>query len=453
MNSGITKWSEVASKIPGRIGKQCRERWFNHLDPTINKGAWSEAEDRILVEAQGQFGNSWCTIAKLLPGRAENAVKNRWNSAQRRKWNMGDSPRIAGRSTPSNASSARRNKPPKKRFVDPGSLALVQLQAQAQQAAVAMALARGQGTMSTTTVAVGPPKEVDYLEGVQMQLQIQHETLLQNLFVREQKDAGQRSAAATAATLYPGLRVAIPTPKEPQDQYAEGAYDDADDEELPEGVYNIDKPVLSPSFKEQEAQRRVLFKGVAFSELERRAILQDAFDRTELLRTEAHARAKCEVPVKNEPIVKEEPIGVAAVGAVGTADSDSAIMTDADLSASTSSTDSSTDSSAGAGASTANGVATGGANAFADESSNISPDNSCPEDTMSDSSNTAALPVAHIAAAAAAAAEPSKVESIDNDGLQSLEKFLSAKSKINKDSPLKVNLDVVATVAGLDGIA
>ena len=34
---GITKWSEIARRVTGRIGKQCRERWFNHLDPSIRK--------------------------------------------------------------------------------------------------------------------------------------------------------------------------------------------------------------------------------------------------------------------------------------------------------------------------------------------------------------------------------------------------------------------------------
>lgn len=46
------KWSVVASRLPGRIGKQCRERWFNHLDPSIKKGEWSPEEDRIVFGAQ-----------------------------------------------------------------------------------------------------------------------------------------------------------------------------------------------------------------------------------------------------------------------------------------------------------------------------------------------------------------------------------------------------------------
>ena len=60
-----TKWSVIASHLPGRIGKQCRERWFNHLDPSLKKGGWTEEEDAVLVEAQSKWGNSWTKIAKL----------------------------------------------------------------------------------------------------------------------------------------------------------------------------------------------------------------------------------------------------------------------------------------------------------------------------------------------------------------------------------------------------
>ena len=81
IREGLVEWSEVASRVPGRMAKQCRERWFNHLDPSLKKGGWTAEEDAILAAAQARWGNAWARIIRLLPGRSENAVKNRWNSA------------------------------------------------------------------------------------------------------------------------------------------------------------------------------------------------------------------------------------------------------------------------------------------------------------------------------------------------------------------------------------
>jgi hypothetical protein len=85
VDGGMTKWSDIANCVPGRLGKQCRERWSNHLDPNLKKGNWSLEEDRLLVEAQSVLGNCWSRITKVIQGRSENSIKNRWNSAVRKQ--------------------------------------------------------------------------------------------------------------------------------------------------------------------------------------------------------------------------------------------------------------------------------------------------------------------------------------------------------------------------------
>eukprot|EP00879_Flechtneria_rotunda_P002251 GHRR01002439.1.p1 GENE.GHRR01002439.1~~GHRR01002439.1.p1 ORF type:complete len:1108 (+),score=578.17 GHRR01002439.1:1014-4337(+) len=79
------KWSEIAKHVPGRTGKQCRERWVNHMNPDIKKGAWDVAEELLLCKWHSILGSHWARITKKLEGRTENAVKNHWNAAQRAK--------------------------------------------------------------------------------------------------------------------------------------------------------------------------------------------------------------------------------------------------------------------------------------------------------------------------------------------------------------------------------
>ncbi|KAK7267925.1 hypothetical protein RIF29_20606 [Crotalaria pallida] len=82
---GVKKWSHIAKSLNGRIGKQCRERWENHLRPNIKKDLWTEEEEKILIEAHKIYGNRWAKISKKLPGRTENMVKNHFYSTKRLK--------------------------------------------------------------------------------------------------------------------------------------------------------------------------------------------------------------------------------------------------------------------------------------------------------------------------------------------------------------------------------
>jgi len=103
---GCKKWSLIASKMQTKASKQCRRRWQNYLNATVKKGSWSLEEDNVLIQGHKIHGNKWTEIAKMVQGRTDNAVKNRFMAICKKAEREKDKGKAASRRNPGQASSS-----------------------------------------------------------------------------------------------------------------------------------------------------------------------------------------------------------------------------------------------------------------------------------------------------------------------------------------------------------
>lgn len=78
---GPGNWAKVRQHVPGRTDVQCRERWVNILDPSLNLGKWSLEEDELLKKAVEEYGvGKWSLVSTMVPNRTDNQCWRRWKT-------------------------------------------------------------------------------------------------------------------------------------------------------------------------------------------------------------------------------------------------------------------------------------------------------------------------------------------------------------------------------------
>jgi hypothetical protein len=80
---GSHDWKTIAAQMRGRTVRQCRERWKYYLDPSLNKGNWTDAEDQLLFAKHQEIGPRWAQIAAFFGSRSDIDLKNRFHRIER----------------------------------------------------------------------------------------------------------------------------------------------------------------------------------------------------------------------------------------------------------------------------------------------------------------------------------------------------------------------------------
>ena len=76
---GPKNWKLIASMVPNKTPRQCRDRYMNYLAPGFIHSEWTSEEDRLLIEKYNEFGPCWTKIQQYFPFRTANSIKNRYN--------------------------------------------------------------------------------------------------------------------------------------------------------------------------------------------------------------------------------------------------------------------------------------------------------------------------------------------------------------------------------------
>jgi hypothetical protein len=70
VKKGFKFWREIASHMPGRSSKQCRERWQQNLQPSLLRTPYTAEEDEKIIKLQSELGNKWADIGRQITGRS-----------------------------------------------------------------------------------------------------------------------------------------------------------------------------------------------------------------------------------------------------------------------------------------------------------------------------------------------------------------------------------------------
>ncbi|CAN8273015.1 unnamed protein product [Cochlearia groenlandica] len=91
LTHGQGHWNRIAKKTGlKRCGKSCRLRWMNYLSPNVKRGNFTDQEEDLIIRLHKLLGNRWSLIAKRVPGRTDNQVKNYWNTHLSKKLGLED---------------------------------------------------------------------------------------------------------------------------------------------------------------------------------------------------------------------------------------------------------------------------------------------------------------------------------------------------------------------------